>query len=238
MLLLAIDTSLPSGSFSVLRNGKPIGVTGTWTTEDYSSRMFRQVQRLLDELSLDLAAFDAFAVTSGPGSFTGLRVGLAAAKGWAEAYCKPIVGVSALEAIAAQSKAITSLLVPVFDARRGEVYFGVYRRSQSLGPALVTDSGAAVSPITTFLSEIRAKIPDLPFTLVSPSPDVFVGEIDKATEFADRISVDSVSGFLAPAVGVLGWHRLCAGEGSNPLMIDADYVRRTDAEMKWKDRAI
>ncbi len=71
-----------------------------------------------------------FAVSAGPGSFTGLRVGLVAAKGWAEVYNKPVVGVSVLEAIAAQSNSAAAVLVPAFDARRGEVYFGVYRRGK------------------------------------------------------------------------------------------------------------
>ena len=87
-------------------------------TEDYSSRMFRHLEWLLKELSLDLSRFDAFAVASGPGSFTGLRVGLAAVKGWAEVYSHPILSVNVLEAIAAQSRSSTTLLAPVFDARR------------------------------------------------------------------------------------------------------------------------
>ena len=89
---------------AALRDGKVIGVVSTWTDENYSSRMFRHVELLLRELSLDLGQFDTFAAASGPGSFTGLRVGLAAVKGWAEVYRRPIIAVSALEAIAAQSR--------------------------------------------------------------------------------------------------------------------------------------
>jgi tRNA threonylcarbamoyladenosine biosynthesis protein TsaB len=79
--------------------------------------MFRQLEFLLKELSLGLEQFDLFAVAAGPGSFTGLRVGLAAVKGWAEVYRKPISAVSALEAIAAQSHSSASVIVPVLDRK-------------------------------------------------------------------------------------------------------------------------
>src|SRR5208282_3697503 len=112
VLILALDTSSPSGSLAVLRDDKVIGCVSTWTDEIYSSRMFRHLEFLLRELSLDLKDFDLFAIAAGPGSFTGLRVGLAAVKGWAEVYGRPIAAVSALEAVAAQSCARNSLIVP------------------------------------------------------------------------------------------------------------------------------
>src|SRR5271166_5021543 len=89
VLVLALDTSSPSGSIAVLRDEKVIGVVSTTGDETYSSRMFRQLEFLLAELKLSHGDFDLFAVNSGPGSFTGLRVGLTAAKGWAEVYAKP-----------------------------------------------------------------------------------------------------------------------------------------------------
>ena len=131
MLILALDTSSTAGSLAVLRDEKLVGLVSTLGEETYSSRMFRHLEFLLQELSLKLEQFDLFAVSAGPGSFTGLRVGLVAAKGWAEVYNKPVVGVSVLEAIAAQSNSASSVLVPVFDARRGQVYFGVYRREKN-----------------------------------------------------------------------------------------------------------
>ena len=100
---LALDTSSPAGSLAVLRDGKVVGVVSTWVDEIYSSRMFRHLDFILRELAIGLDQFDVFAVAAGPGSFTGLRVGLAAVKGWAEVYGKPIAAVSALEAVAAQA---------------------------------------------------------------------------------------------------------------------------------------
>src|SRR6201987_4652 len=131
VLVLALDTSSPSGSLAVLRDEKVVGVVSTATGEVYSSRMFRELEFLLGELSLRMEEFELFAVAAGPGSFTGLRVGLAAVKGWAEVYRKPIAAVSALEAVAVQARSNAALIVPVLDARRGQLYFGLYRRTGS-----------------------------------------------------------------------------------------------------------
>src|SRR6201997_238823 len=127
VLVLALDTSSPSGSLAVLRDEKVNGVVSTATGEVYSSRMFRELEFLLSELSLRMDEFDLFSVAAGPGSFTGLRVGLAAVKGWAEVCAKPIAAVSALEAVAVQARSNAALIVPVLDARRGQLYFGLYR---------------------------------------------------------------------------------------------------------------
>src|ERR1700722_48285 len=133
VLVLALDTSSPSGSLAVLRDEKVVGVVSTATAEVYSSRMFRELEFLLGELSLRMEEFELFAIAAGPGSFTGLRVGLAAVKGWAEVYGKPIAAVSGLEAVAVQSHRTVSALVPVLDARRGQIYFGVYKRTDPSG---------------------------------------------------------------------------------------------------------
>src|SRR5690242_9934805 len=129
MLILALDTATPTGSVAVLRDGRLAGVVSTSTDETYSSRLFRQLEFLLGELSLKVSQFDVFAVAAGPGSFTGLRVGIAAVKGWAEVFSKPIVAVSGLEAVAAQARFNDNWIASVLDARRGQIYAALYRES-------------------------------------------------------------------------------------------------------------
>src|ERR1700751_3665690 len=103
VLVLTLDTSSPSGSLAVLRDEKVVGVVSTATGEVYSSRMFRELEFLLGELSLRVEGVELFAVAAGPGAVTGARGGRAAGKGWAEVYRKPIAAVSALEAVAVQA---------------------------------------------------------------------------------------------------------------------------------------
>src|ERR1700680_504828 len=83
MLVLAIDTASPGGGLAILEDSRILGVVSTQVEETYSSRLFRHLEFLLSETRLELCSMDLFAVAAGPGSFTGLRVGLTAVKGWA-----------------------------------------------------------------------------------------------------------------------------------------------------------
>ena len=120
---------------------------------------------MLGELSLNLGEFDLFAVAAGPGSFTGLRVGLAAVKGWAEVYGKPVAAISGLEAIATQSRSPNSLLVAATDAHRGQLYCGRYRRTEIPGhEGLAPDGEERVmdpEELSALLREFRTIAPSL-----------------------------------------------------------------------------
>jgi tRNA threonylcarbamoyladenosine biosynthesis protein TsaB len=231
VLILSLDTSSPSGSVAVLRDQALIGVISTRGEENYSSRMFRHLEFLLNDLSLKLAQFDLFAVSAGPGSFTGLRVGLTAAKGWAEVYQKPVAGVSALQAVAIQSSAKTSMVVPVLDARRGQVYFGVYRHTAA-GLALEGDE-FVVTP-AEFAAKLHENAKD--GVLAIATPDAEVISLLAPHFQTDSAVIEIVSGVLAPYIGRISYERALRGEVIDSLALDANYVRRTDAEMQWKDR--
>jgi tRNA threonylcarbamoyladenosine biosynthesis protein TsaB len=230
VLILALDTSSPSGSVAVLRDQTTIGVISTRGDENYSSRMFRHLEFLLNDLALGLDQFDLFAVCAGPGSFTGLRVGLTAAKGWAEVYQKPVAGISALEAVAIQSRVTTPVVVPVLNARRGQVYFGLYARTD-VGLALEGDE-SVVTP-KEFIAALRGEARGDTLTIVTPDTEVISA---LAPHFEPGLAaVETVSGLLAPFIGRIGYERASRGKVSDALTLDANYVRRTDAEMKWKD---
>jgi tRNA threonylcarbamoyladenosine biosynthesis protein TsaB len=233
VLTLALDTSSPAGSLAILRDEKLIGTVSTWTSEIYSSRIFRHVDFLLNELSLGLADFDLFAVAAGPGSFTGVRVGLAAVKGWAEVYGKPIAAVSALEAVAAQSYSLAADIVPVLDAHRGQIYFGVYRRraEASVSPALALEGEECVMNPEEFLASLGTRMKTSSVAVVTPAPELFDG-IASRNETIGR--AEKVSAVLAPHVGLIGYRRAQRGELVDSLRLDANYVRRSDAELHWK----
>jgi tRNA threonylcarbamoyladenosine biosynthesis protein TsaB len=238
VLTLALDTSSPNGSLAVLRDEKVIGTVSTWTDEIYSSRMFRHLEFLLKELSIGLEEFDLFAVAAGPGSFTGLRVGLAAVKGWAEVYRKPIASVSGLEAVAAQSHSRSSLVVPVLDAHRGQIYFGVYRRTGDADEyRSALDGEECVMTPEEFFESLHARGAADDCTIVTPVPALISGAASRyetAHAASARIKVDEVSAILASHVGRLGYLRAQRGEVVDSLTLDANYVRRTDAELHWK----
>jgi len=239
MLILALDTSTQAGSVAFLRDTLVLGEISTWTEETYSSRMFRHLDFLLQELSLDLGQVGLFAVSAGPGSFTGLRVGLTAVKGWAEVYCKPIAAVSALEAVAAQAKGVgrrgvsangmEPLLVPVIDARRGQIYAGIYEQR---GEELSRRGDEVVMAPAELLEYLHVQWLNAQVHFVSPTPEVLIGPLAQSSYRAQ--GVEQVSSVLAPVIGQLGFARARRGEVVDALSLDANYVRRSDAELLWK----
>jgi tRNA threonylcarbamoyladenosine biosynthesis protein TsaB len=226
MRILAVDTSTQRGSLAVAEDERLQGVISTVSAETYSSRMFRQLEFLLAELKLSLAEMELFAVVAGPGSFTGLRVGLAAVKGWAEVFGKPVAAVSALEALAAQSRA--ARVAAVMDARRGQIYGGLYRRTAA---GLVREGDDVVMRLDEFLAELPPGV-EADVTFATPEPALLAGALP-ATRFAGR-PVERVSDVLAPVVARLGLERARRGELLDALALDAHYVRRSDAELLWK----
>jgi tRNA threonylcarbamoyladenosine biosynthesis protein TsaB len=236
VLILALDTSSPSGSIAILRGEKVIGVVSTATGEVYSSRVFRELEILLREHSIEMDKIELFAVAAGPGSFTGLRVGLTAVKAWAEVYGKPIAAVSALEAVAVQTSSHASVVIPVLDARRGQVYFGIYGRVASGAEnSLALDGEEYVMTPAEFFEAVAARTGSAEFTIVTPTPEVIATlRSQNETEFG-RISVESASAVLAPLIGQVGFRQAQRGHLVDALTLDANYVRRTDADMHWKE---
>jgi tRNA threonylcarbamoyladenosine biosynthesis protein TsaB len=241
VLILALDTSSPAGSLAVLRDREIIGCVSTRTEEIYASRMFRHLEFLLGELSLGLADFDLYAVVAGPGSFTGLRVGLTAVKGWAEVYGKPIAAISALEAVAAQSHSLAPLVVPVLDARRGQIYFGLYRRlDMPQGKRLALEGEECVMTRDEFLGTLQALHVDSELAVVTPEPALIsdtLSRFETARGSDGRVSLEQVSPILAPHVGQLGYLRAQRGDLLDALTLDANYIRRSDAELHLKGSA-
>src|SRR4051812_34980010 len=109
---------------ALLRGRELLAKTGGVTEEPYASRVFNDLEGILSQTGAKLTQIELFTVVSGPGSFTGLRVGLAAVKGWAGVFERPIAAVSALEAVTAESER-DGILVPVIDARGGQVFVAI-----------------------------------------------------------------------------------------------------------------
>lgn len=240
MLILAVDTSSPAGSLAVLKGTRTIGTVAAWTAELYSSRMFRQLEFLLRELSLTMDDFDLFTVANGPGSFTGLRVGLTAVKGWAEVHGKPIAAVSTLEAVAVQSRSGARRLVSVLDARRGQVYFAFYQRATSLQHNTPTLKGREqVGAPAELLQQIESGFNGTDVTIATPVPElVHVSlsrcETGQGVARRGRVRIEEVSPVLAPYIGRLGASHAEQGRLTDPLKLDANYIRPSDAEVRWK----
>jgi tRNA threonylcarbamoyladenosine biosynthesis protein TsaB len=229
------------GSAALLRDTEVIAEVSGYEEVPYSSRLFRDVAVLQDRAGFRMNEIDVFAVAAGPGSFTGLRVGLTAVKAWAEVHGKPIAAISGLEAIASEyldveavkkPGAFPGYLAPFLDGRRGQIFGAIYRRIAGNGAALALDSDESILSVDEFLQLVKERPAGL-VQLVSPTPEVLPG--DRIREFLAEAQTVPVSAALAPAIGRLGFERAKRGELIDALRLDANYVRRSDAESKWKD---
>lgn len=232
MRILAVDTSTPAGGLAALEDTRVLGVVATWSGETYSSRMFRHLDFLLRETGLEMQQFDLYAVAAGPGSFTGLRVGLAAVKGWAEVHGKPIAAVSGLEAVAWQARNPAPLLAAVLDARRGQVFGGFYERVEH---RLALRGDEVVMTPGGFLEQLSALAGGRETALVTPTPEVITPAL--AGSAFHHAPVEQVSTVLAPIIGLLGYARALRGQVVDAVRLDANYIRRSDAELLWKGPA-
>lgn len=138
MHVLAVDTTTPRGSLAVVSDQGVLAEARVTTSDGHSRWLLPAADAVLRGLGLEAAAMDAFAVTTGPGSFTGLRVGLATVQGLALASGRPCIGLSTLDVLALTAPGREGAIVALMDAFRGEVYACVYDgRGQALRPARV-----------------------------------------------------------------------------------------------------
>ena len=177
---------------------------------------------------------DAYAAASGPGSFTGVRVGLTTVKAWAEVYGKTIVAVSRLEAMAAEASRGRSWVAAFANAQRDQVFGAVYQRE---GTGLARSGDEMVIAPGKFVEAAAEFANGEGISWVSADAECVVSEAAwKAREVRGE-TVQRVSSVRAPMIGRLGLAALAEGRITDALSLDANYVRRSDAEIFWKGNA-
>jgi tRNA threonylcarbamoyladenosine biosynthesis protein TsaB len=239
MLILAVDTSSRTGSVALLRDSEVLAELSGYEETLYSNRLFRDIDLLQSRANFRMSQIDVFAVASGPGSFTGLRVGLTAVKAWSEVYGKPIAAVSGLQAVAAESLnggvvagSEALRIAPFLDARRGQIFGAIYQKAPDDEGGLELVGDESILTTEEFLELVKGRSPD-PVVLVSPTPDAIPAE--RLEEILPGARVAQVPAALASAIGRLGFERAKRGNLVDALRLDANYLRRSDAESKWKD---
>ena len=213
-LILAVDTTSEYGSLALLRDEDLIDEVEVHAPKGFAHLLYGHLAELLGRHALKIAEVDCFAAACGPGSFTGVRVGLACIKGLAEAVGRPAGAVSNLQAVAWFGAA--PLRAAVLDARRGEVYGAVY----DAAARLVTPE--VVAPFARWIETLPAG--ELEFICSGYTPSL------AGTRF-EQAPVRTAPRALAGAVA----HLASTAAPQDPAALDANYVRRTDAELLWKE---
>jgi len=240
MLILAVDTTGASGSIALCRCGadardceviEVVPLAG----RTYSAQLMPQISALLARHNLKRQSLDAYAAATGPGSFTGLRVGLSTIKALAEITQEPIAAVSLLEALAwacvarlgvarvsdpgRQSQNSDPQVIAALDAMRGEAYVGEYVVLENEVPKLLRE---VLMPVQEFAAESQLA-PHLPVITPDESVASVLRARDQAVEVVPRPQSD--------VIARLGALKIAAGQVTSPEALDANYIRRSDAEI-------
>ena len=223
MRLLALETSTLAGGVALLEDDRVVGEYLLDVRLTHSERLMPAIDRVLTDAGWTVGALDGLAVAVGPGSFTGLRIGLSTAKGIAWARGIPLAAVPTLDAMAATLPFCALPVCPVLDARQGEVYCSLYRWD---GAGMTREwEYEAIAP-----ESLAARLGE---------PTVFLGDA--------AASVRSRHARLAPphrrlpsaaAVGVLGVARFRAGDLVSASELSPFYLRPSQAELKRRDVAV
>lgn len=213
--LLALDTTAEFGSLALLRDGELEEEVPLHSSDGFGHVIFGAIESILAKHGLTPHDIGCYAGATGPGSFTGVRVGLTVIKGLGDATRRPVVGVSNLQAMA--TFGALALRAVLLDARRGEVYGAVYDEWLH-----------AVQP--------EAVIRFSDWVAGLPEGAEVIGQ--DFTPFADHLRdwrwVQAPRA-LAAAIGRIAWREWLAGQAVDAAALDANYVRRSDAELLWKE---
>jgi len=221
VLILAIDTSWKHGSLALARGDREsfeLLETASLTGGAFSSELVPQIAAALARRKLRQQEIDGFAAVSGPGSFTGLRVGLAAIKGLVEVLKKPIAAVSVLEALAITS-GVNGRVLAALDAQRGEVFLGEYDvHSQTL-------QATSVQPESLLTRGAFLAALSVGATVVTPDASI------AGLAWPAGTTLRQIERPGAEAIARIGLRKILAGQTVSAEALDANYVRRSDAEI-------
>lgn len=230
--MLGIESATPVAGVAVVYKGRVLAERMINNRKTHSGHLLPMIKAVIEEACITPGDIGGVAVSSGPGSFTGLRIGMSTAKTLAQVWRVPVVGVGTLDALAHPLAGLANLICPVLNARKNEVYASVYDGS---GGSLTKLAGPlAVKPGE--LADLLSGWRDRAVT--------FLG--DGVEEYRERlVQLVGERAFFAPgmvshprgaSVAWIGWNRLGRGEGVDPLALLPDYVRLSEAEAKWRQR--
>lgn len=236
MRILAIETSSHVASVAVLDDHTLLGEFTVNHPKTHSQKLMPLLEALLEGLELKIKDMDYLAVSEGPGSFTGVRIGLSAAKGLAQPHDLPIIAVSSLEATVQPFKGFDGWICPLMDARKNEIYTGLYKFENDDFVQIMPE--CAIEPESWFRAILEASEEDL----VHPSKIMFLGDgLPKyetvLKELFGELYLSAPEAFnrqRASSVAQLAVKRLDTAVYYNE--VQANYMRKSEAETTYEQK--
>jgi tRNA threonylcarbamoyladenosine biosynthesis protein TsaB len=229
MLILGIDTTTLACSVALLKNGTVLAEATLNIKKTHSERLMPLLNNLLIESGIERETLDAIAVAAGPGSFTGLRIGVSTARALAQGLSIPAVPACTLEALAEAVPTPDTLICPILDARRNQVYTALYRREIRSPHALRTVIEPAALTLDELVSELKAY--DQPVIFLGEGLNSYTSALEKALP-PERAVITTAPFRLcrASSVALVGQRLLAANPKASYNELLPIYLRRPEAE--------
>ncbi|MCI5596892.1 MAG: tRNA (adenosine(37)-N6)-threonylcarbamoyltransferase complex dimerization subunit type 1 TsaB [Lachnospiraceae bacterium] len=231
MKLLVLESSGLVASVALMEEEKMIGEYTVNFKKTHSQTLLPMVDELVKNIGIDLKELDGIAISNGPGSFTGLRIGSATAKGLAQALNIPIVPVSTLEALAANLFGTKGIICPMMDARRNQVYTGLYGYE---GSRLITYEKPDALPVTEILEKINQNGESVIF--LGDGVPVYKNQIEEMVKVPFRYAPPHLNRQRAGAVGTLAVQYFQEGKMESARDHKPDYLRKSQAERELLEK--
>ena len=223
MKILAVDTATKSCSVAVIDGDTLLAESTSFNGQTHSRHLLNIIDTVLGQAGLKIAQLDGFAVSIGPGSFTGLRIGISSVKGLAFSLNKPVVGVSSLQTLAFQCKQNPYLICPILDARKQEVYFCHYRSKKGY---LEKESQERVASPAEAVRGIRE-----PCVFVGNGAKLYQELISTGLGGMAHFAAENQNTIQASAVARLSLSRFKRQETDDVQLLVPHYIRKSDAEL-------
>ncbi|MEG6520488.1 tRNA (adenosine(37)-N6)-threonylcarbamoyltransferase complex dimerization subunit type 1 TsaB [Desulfotomaculum sp. 1211_IL3151] len=227
MFVLGIEAATPVAGVAVVEDGRILAERLVNNRRTHSVNLLPMIKAVIEEAGITPKEINGVAVSAGPGSFTGLRIGMTTAKTLAWIWQIPVIGVSTLEALALPLVARDQILCPILNARKNEVYANIFKGRVGRPENLSGPLAIRISELVQRLDKWPGKI-----TFIGDAVPVYQEEIQ--TLMGDRAAFGPQASQLprGAAVAELGYLEMVAGGGVLPLELKADYIRLSEAEVK------
>lgn len=227
MFVLGIEAATPVAGVAVVEDGRILAERLVNNRRTHSVNLLPMIKAVIEEAGITPQDINGVAVSAGPGSFTGLRIGMTTAKTLAWIWQIPVIGVSTLEALVLPLVAREQILCPILNARKNEVYTNIFKGKAGRPESLSGPLAISISELVQRLDKWPEKI-----TFIGDAVPVYQEEIKKL--MGDRAEFGPQASMVprGAAVAELGYLEMVAGGGVLPLELKADYIRLSEAEVK------
>ncbi len=230
MIVLSIDSATESASCAVLNDGKLLGDINFNYKKQHSVILMEMVDQLLKNVGLTISDVDGFVVSKGPGSFTGLRIGIATVKGLSHGTNKPFIGVSSLDGLAYNMAFTSGIICPIIDALRGNVYTALYKFN---GAALVRISDYMAISMDELIDMIKKE--NTQATFIGDAVHIYRGKLLSDLPLV-QFAPTHLNLARAASLGELGFSSLALGLQDDVNSFAPVYLRKSQAEREYEKK--